>query len=451
MSISYYKIRIKSSFYFTTFYSLTKKNKKGKIIIGDLMKAKEKTKKVSKIHIKVTLKSIIIFFSFIISVLYVFIFYNYYFVRSSVFATETSSYVEPTKISQAQAANIEEIINQNSKEGQKEEYSVEETTLEYLTKYRNNASLPKGTMQVIQEGREGKQEITTKRTYKQDEMIAEEQVSAKITKASVDKIVEVGTASYTSNYKAKVGDILYVTSDRLSVMVEPSENSQKIATLSKQAKLKLLEIQGEWYKISSDSTIGYVKAESTTYIDNTPKTDTTGNKNAKSKEQLISNLSFDMPLNKPSGLTLEQFKKVLSDSKDTNKIFENNAQYFYYIEQQYNINGIFVASVGIHESAWGTSTIARNKNNLFGYGANDSNPYNGAYSFSDYSESIDLVARVFVKYYINPKGTSIYGGETAAGTYYNGPTLSGINTRYASDKNWANGVYTYMKYLYNKL
>lgn len=158
-----------------------------------------------------------------------------------------------------------------------------------------------------------------------------------------------------------------------------------------------------------------------------------------------------MALNKPSGLSLEQFKKILNDNKDKNKIFSNNAQYFYYIEQQYNINGMFVAAVGIHESSWGTSKIALEKNNLFGYGANDSNPYNGAYSFSDHSESIDLVSRVFVKYYINPKGTKIYGGETAIGTYYSGSTLSAINKKYASDTNWANSVYNHMKYLYNKL
>ena len=52
---------------------------------------------------------------------------------------------------------------------------------------------------------------------------------------------------------------------------------------------------------------------------------------------------------------------------------------------------------------------------------------------------------------LNPSGTSIYGGEKAIGTYYNGANLKGINQRYATDKNWANGVYTYMKYLYNKL
>ena len=58
---------------------------------------------------------------------------------------------------------------------------------------------------------------------------------------------------------------------------------------------------------------------------------------------------------------------------------------------------------------------------------------------------------LFVKYYLNPKGTSIYGGEVATGSYYNGATLTGVNTKYATDKNWANRVYQHMQYLYNKL
>lgn len=416
------------------------------MIVGDNMKAKDK-----KMHMKITLKNIITFLAFILSLLYMVIFYNYYFERNSVYASETvSNEIRAIKISEASKVNIEEIIAQNAQDGKKEEYSVEETTLEYITKYRNNSSLPKGQMQVVQEGREGKQEITIKRIYQNEELIEEQQVASKVTKASISKIVEIGTANYTSNYKVKVGDTLYATSDRLAVMVEPNEQSQKIATLTKGNQLKLLEIKNEWYRISCGSTVGYVKAESTTYIDSNKKEETKV-ETAKNKTQLISGLSFGMALNKPSGLTLEQFKKILTDNKDTNKIFANNAEYFYYIEKQYNINGVFVAAVGIHESAWGTSKIARDKNNLFGYGAYDSNPYHGAYQFSDYSESIDLIARVFVKYYINPKGTSIYGGEKAAGTYYNGSTLSGINTRYASDKNWANGVYNHMKYLYNKL
>ena len=47
--------------------------------------------------------------------------------------------------------------------------------------------------------------------------------------------------------------------------------------------------------------------------------------------------------------------------------------------------------------------------------------------------------------------TKIYDGNIADGCYYNGPTLTGVNVKYATDKKWANGVYYWMKYLYNNL
>ncbi len=279
------------------------------------------------------------------------------------------------KISNAKKIDIDEILKKNSTiAGYREEIIVKQEELEYITKYRNNDKIYIGQTAISQEGRGGIQAITIKKTYDENnKLIKEEQVSAVVIKASINKVIDIGT-------KKKE---------------EPK-----------------------------------------------PKVDTATGSN---------NLDINMALNKPSGFTLEQFTKALTDSKDKNKIFQDNAKYFYYIEKQYNINGLFVASVGIHESAWGTSKIARNKNNLFGYGAYDSNPYNGAYTFESYSESIDLLARVFVKYYLNPKGTKIYGNETATGQYYNGNTLTAVNKKYATDKNWANGVFKHMQYLYNKI
>ena len=275
------------------------------------------------------------------------------------------------QISTAQKVDLDEIIKENSnKIGYREEITVQEEELEYITKYQNSDEIYIGETRVSQEGRNGIQAITTKRVYDENgELIKEEQVSAVVVKSSINKIIQIGTKKY-------------------------------------------------------------VKPE-------TKKTDNT--------------LDFNIALNKPSGYSLEQFTKALTDDKDKNNVFQDNAKYFYYIEEQYNINGLFVAAVGIHESAWGTSKIARNKYNLFGYGAYDSNPYNGAYSFENYAESIDLIARVFVKYYLNPAGTSIYDGQKAKGSYYSGNTLTSVNKRYASDKNWANGVYKYMQYLYNKI
>ncbi len=237
---------------------------------------------------------------------------------ASLTAAETTN--EPLQISNAQKINLDEIIEKNTQSsGYREEISVREEELEYITKYRNNDNIYIGTTEVAQEGRNGVQAITTKKVFnKNGKLIKEEQVSAVVVKASINKVIDIGTK------------------------VKPKP------------KPKVLE----------GTTSG--------------------------------NLDFNMALNKPSGFTLEQFAKALTDDKDKNKIFENNAKYFYYIEKQYNINGMFVAAVGIHESAWGTSKISRDKNNLFGYGAYDSNPYNGAYTFDNYDESIDLVSRVFL-------------------------------------------------------
>ena len=181
-------------------------------------------------------------------------------------------------------------------------------------------------------------------------------------------------------------------------------------------------------------------------------TENSGDVTQKSKQELLKTLSKDMPLNKPSGLTLEQFKKIFEgESKDKNGVFRENAEYFYYVEQTYGINGVFVAAIGIHESAWGTSRIATNKKNLFGYGAYDMNAYASAYEYNGYAAGIDMIARVLMKNYLNPKGTKIYNGEIATGKYYNGNTVSAVNKKYATDKNWANSVYNWMCYLYNKL
>lgn len=97
------------------------------------MKSKDKTKK----HIKISLKNMIYFIIFVISLLYIGIFYNLYFIKNNVFAKETVSNVDEKKISNAEPINIDSIISDEKEI--KEEYFVEEVELEYITKYRNNA------------------------------------------------------------------------------------------------------------------------------------------------------------------------------------------------------------------------------------------------------------------------------------------------------------------------
>lgn len=400
---------------------------------------------MKKILIK-TKKIKLIFVFFVLFLIFIVMFYS-----KKIQAIEKNETYSNTLKKNVNPIKIEEILEQNTSSNVTEEMNIEEIDLEYNTEYKNNNNLPKGTMQVVQEGKDGKQKVIAIKKIENGNLISEEIVADYILKPSIDKIVEIGTGNKKSSYKAKVGDVCYVTPTTLSVKLEPSKDSEKVCTLSKDSEVKILEILDDWYYISSKERKGYIDKNCVTNK-NPNASSQEVQENEKSKADLMQNLSFDMDLNIPSDLSLAQFKKILeNDSNDKNNVFTNNAEYFYYAEKQYKINGVFLAAVAVHESGWGTSTIAKNKNNLFGYGAVDSNPYGGAYSFSSYNEGIDLVARVLTKYYLNPEGTEIYDGNIANGKFYSGSNLSAVNRRYASDKNWANSVYKWMKYLYNNL
>ena len=385
------------------------------------------------------------------------IIFGIYYTRNESYAAEEEKAilaveVPITKKDKSKEINIDEIVENNTKIKKVERLETQETDIEFTTQYIENSSLAKGKIQVLQEGVDGKQNSVLKNIYEGDKLISSTQVSSQITKASIDKIVQIGTGAYSNTYVPVVGDELQATSITLPIRVNPDENSEKIVTINKGQKVTLKAKQGDWYYVAYENYLGWAKMDCLEYVNPNGTGDGDENNIQYTKEQLSQNLGFSMLLNKPSGLSLEQFKKVLeNDSNDKNNVFTENAEYFYYIEKQYNINGIFVAAVGIHESGWGTSSISKNKKNLFGYGAYDSDPSGSAYTFQSYAEGIDLIARVFVKYYLNPKGTPIYGGETASGTYYEGATLTAVNKRYATDKNWANGVFKWMTYLYNKL
>jgi beta-N-acetylglucosaminidase len=349
--------------------------------------------------------------------------------------------------------DISKILKENTSSNIKEEMQYEVIDLEYTTEYVKNENLPSGTIWVSQIGIDGKQSTIIIKKYDGDELISEEIVATNVDKAAINKQVEIGTGKGKNNYELKAGDTVYSTPAGLPVMQECDSNSEKLITLGKGTEVKVIEVfENGWSYVGVGSRKGYVLSEGLSNINPIRITETEENGAELSKEELLARLSFDMNVGEESNLSLEQFRKILQNQpSDINNIFSDNADYFYYAEQEYGINGVFLAAVAIHESAWGTSNIARAKKNLFGYMAYDNSPYLSAMSFSTYSEGIDLLARVFMKYYLNPSGTEIYGGNIAEGKYYNGNTVSSVNKCYATDSNWAKSVYNIMKKLYEKL
>jgi flagellum-specific peptidoglycan hydrolase FlgJ len=77
------------------------------------------------------------------------------------------------------------------------------------------------------------------------------------------------------------------------------------------------------------------------------------------------------------------------------------------IEREYGINAYFTIAVMKLESGHGESRIARNKNNMFGLNAIDSDTYNKAFSFETKGESVQKFGQLISENYIDEGLTSL--------------------------------------------
>ena len=103
-------------------------------------------------------------------------------------------------------------------------------------------------------------------------------------------------------------------------------------------------------------------------------------------------------------------------------------------QNSYGVNALLMTGVGALESAWGTSSIAKQKNNLFGLNAVDTSPGQSANTFS----SVDVCIKDFAETYMSKQYLR------AGWAYYHGGFLgdkaSGINVSYASDPYWGEKI-----------
>lgn len=341
--------------------------------------------------------------------------------------------------------NISQILMDNSNTGKTKEKTYRDKEIPYSTKYIKNDSLPKNEKIVKQAGVLGLERVNLVRTYEGKDLVDESTASIDILKAPIEEIVEVGTSDFLVNYNVHLGDTMYIIST-VSLM-DSINNGSEICRITRYMDVTLLEVLGDWCKIVFDGQEGYVPSSSLTSQSTTP-----GIVSQNKVQRIVSKLNFNMMLNVKSGLSLEDYKRILANEpRDVNKILYSNAEAFYNAEQKYNVNGLLLVAMAIHESGWGTSAISLDKRNLFGYGAYDNDAYNSAYTFDTYAEGIEFVAKILAKAYLNPAGMTMADGDTTTGRFYSSPTLTGINIRYSTDPNWCTKVFSYMTYFYDKL
>lgn len=339
------------------------------------------------------------------------------------------------------------IISVNMSELTTKEILMQEIEVAYAVEVIETDLLPKDEEKVIQEGANGIIEKTLIRTYSNGTLIEENVINEYRKTEPITKKVEKGTSEFLAEYGIHLGDKIYTKEDTL-MHTRPDSDSDTVGIISQYIDLVLEEDKDDkWCRVSIAGLDGYIKKKDLTTEHLTP-----GIANESRIKKIQLSVNKDMAVNKPSGLTEDDFKKIFeSNSGDRYEIFKNNASFFYQMEQKYKVNGLFVAAIGIHESNWGTSTIAQEKRNLFGYGSYDASAYESSVTFESYQYGIELVTKALAKYYVNESGTQINDTEVATGIYYNGSTIAGVNVKYASDPEWANRVFEIMNALYNNL
>lgn len=113
----------------------------------------------------------------------------------------------------------------------------------------------------------------------------------------------------------------------------------------------------------------------------------------------------------------------------------NAGQYFDAVRNKYGVNGTLQYVMGIHESGFGKSSIAMNKNNLFGINATDSNPGQDANVFKTVEDCINTHAQRYISWgYTDPLDDWRYFGAHV------GNKGSGMNVKYASDPFWGEKI-----------
>lgn len=98
------------------------------------------------------------------------------------------------------------------------------------------------------------------------------------------------------------------------------------------------------------------------------------------------------------------------------------------------VNATYIVAHAILETGWGESLLCKEKNNLFGWGAEDGDPYGGAKRFDSREECIAYVVSRVDQLYLRPTGRYFQTSPCLGNKRY------GMNVNYASDQAWGSKI-----------
>ncbi|MGI1805125.1 N-acetylglucosaminidase [Exiguobacterium sp. TDN 0502] len=156
------------------------------------------------------------------------------------------------------------------------------------------------------------------------------------------------------------------------------------------------------------------------------------NKTTSRTNAYVESKTLTRDLTKPTRLSAKQLDAFIKGQAPDSPLI-GKGKVFKSVEKKYRVNAAYLLAHAIHESDYGRSEIAREKNNLFGVNATDSAPGEDATVYTSLTDSIQQTGRFIANDYLNRDGRYYRGA-------YLGNKQKGMNVFYASDPFWSEKI-----------
>lgn len=137
-----------------------------------------------------------------------------------------------------------------------------------------------------------------------------------------------------------------------------------------------------------------------------------------------------LPFRSRTAYSAADLNNLINGRTSSASKLRNTGDYLVNSQNTYGVNALIMTAIAANESGWGTSSICKNKNNLFGLNAVDSSPGTSASAYASVEECIRQYADGWMsRGYLKPSDWRYKGG-------FLGNKASGVNVSYASDPYW---------------
>lgn len=215
-----------------------------------------------------------------------------------------------------------------------------------------------------------------------------------------------------------------ITANSLIVKEGIGGNTKNVGTLSKGKVVKVTKRVNSWLFITSGNLKGWVESKYVTKVATT------------NSQKTVATSYVNLDIRYPSKVKADEINNYISNYEKysgKSSVFKGKGQLFIDVGNNAGINPLILASMAIHESAYGTNELSKRKYNLFSVGANDSNPFYYAHIFQNVEHSVKYQAKFLKEDYLN-KSSWKYKGS------YLGGAKGGLNYYYATDKEWGKKI-----------